>query len=263
MSCQFRIIDFNYVWQLPTVITATTEDPSFPVDNLKNFSRSYPLRTTSDEDQAILIDLMTAEEVDTFAIVFDPTVGSKLTSAAVITLQGSATNSWGSPGYSQVVTFDEDYQVYSLFLNTAQEYRYWRVLIDDPNNAYGYIEVPKIILGKATQLTRCPEIAFNIEYADKSTVKVTDYGHAYSDVYPMLSSLDISYKVMPDSDLDQLRESFELVGKTTPILACLDTDAEIFDKDRFIIYGRIDGNIKAKHQVRGLFDSSLSISEVI
>lgn len=264
MSCQFRIVDFNYTWQTATEFFTSSEDASFPASNLKNYSRSYPFRTEDDSgDQYVVIDIKTAEEIDTFALLFDPVVGSKLTQAATVTLQGSGTNSWASPGYSQVVSFDETYGLYSLFLDTAQEWRYWRVLITDPNNAYGYIEMPKIVLGKATQLLRCPDVAFSWEYADKSQVKTTDYGHAYADVYPTLSNLDITYKFMTDPDLETLRASFMLVGKSTPVFCALDTAEEIFDKDRFVVYGRIDGNIKSKHIAKGLFDSAVSITEVI
>lgn len=257
----FRILDYNYTWQDNVDLTASTADANFPVSNLTSTLRCKVWRTTSNTDQTVVIDIKTSEEIDSFIMWFHPLDGCKLTSDAVITVQANATNNWTSPAVSVTATLDDDFEVASYFWSTAQEYRYWRVKITDPTNDLDYIEVGKIFLTKATQLSQCPDIGFGYGNDDLSTVTRTEYNQVYADVKPNVKSLDLNMSLLTYADWETLQDIYDRVGSTLPIAISLDTDEALYDKDRFIIYGTLSGDFNAKHRVVTYFDQSIKIKE--
>lgn len=256
-------MDFNFIFQDSVSLTPSSEDAEFPASNLRNQSRAYPWRTTGTEEESLVIDLKTSEEIDSAAIFFDPTVGIKLSEAADIRIQASATNLWTSPAVDQAMTIDEENGVISHFFSTSQSYRYWRLFIDDPVSGYTYIEIPKLILTKATQLTQGPKQGFGFKVSDQTKNQKTEYGHEFSDVYPSLKSMDFSFEAISDDDMESLRQVFERVGSVRCIAVSLDSEEEIFDKDSFLIYGKLRGDFQAKHSVFSYFDSGLTLEEII
>ena len=72
---EFRIMDFNYVFQSNVDLTASTADSNFPVDNLTSTIRSKVWRTTSVTAQSLVIDLKSTEEIDSFVMFFHPLDG--------------------------------------------------------------------------------------------------------------------------------------------------------------------------------------------
>jgi hypothetical protein len=263
MSCEFRILDFNYAWQDGTAIAATSTDPQFPVSNLKNQIRAFAWRSTSTTAQALVFDLKTTEAIDSVVLLFDPFVGNKLSSAAIVKIQASHTNFWGAPPIDQVLTIDETNGVASHYFTSDQSYRYWRLYIDDPVSGYSYIEVSKLFLAKATQLTQGPDRGFSYSVADQSKNQRNDYGHEYSDIYPNRKSLDLDYTALTLADQESLLNIFERLGSVRALLVDIDSTSEIFDKDRFFIYGKLKGQIQSKHKVFSYFDSGIAVEETM
>lgn len=256
-----RIIDYNYVVQSTVDLTASTASSSFPVSNLKSLHRTKVWRSTNNTNQTVVIDLKTSEEIDSVVVLFHPLDGNKLTPDAVISMQGNATNEWSSPAVSVTLTLDEDFEVASYFWSTANEYRYWRLKVTDPTNESDYIEIGKVILGKATQLSQCPEIGFSYMNDDLSSVSRTEYNQVYSDVKPNVRSFEFNYNILTYADFETLQDIYDRVGSTVPVLLSLDTGEALFDKDRFIIYGNLDGAFNAKHRVMNYFDQPMKIKE--
>lgn len=263
---EFRIMDHNYAFDPVTTITATTSDANFPVSNLAHPFRSRVWRSSSVATaQRIVFDLGSTEDIDSFALLFNPIAGEgiKLTDAATVKLQANATDSWGSPAVNQTVTIDNVYDLYTHFFATAQSYRYWAVEVTDTGNAYGYIEIAKVILSKATQLGQTPEIGFVDTLDDQSKTQETAYGHRYADVYPTRRSLEFNYAAMSEGDIASLQAIFRRVGKVTPIAVALDPTATLFDKDRFVLYGYMNDNFKSSNRFYSYFDSGLRVEEAL
>jgi hypothetical protein len=263
---EFRILDDNYAFDPSVIITATSEDPNFPASNLRRYHRSRVWRSaTVDSPQRVVFDLRSIEEIDSFALLFNPIRGEgvKFSDSAVIRLLASATNVWSSPAVDVTLTLDQDYEVITHFFTTAQSYRYWAVEVSDPGNAYGYIEIPKIILSKSTQLSQAPEIGFSDTLEDQSKTDETAYGHRYADLYPTRRSMEFSYSAMTSDDIETLQRIYARVGKVTPIAVALDPTETLFDKDRFFLYGYLNSSFKAGHRFYSFFDSGLSIEEAL
>lgn len=264
MSCDFRIIDFNYVFCDQTDITVSSESPDFPVENLKNFSRAKTFRTASvSGTQDIIFDLKTIEEIDSFMIFFNPLEEIKFSPGAEIYLQASATNVWTSPPVDVLLSIDEVNGVISHFFDTDQTYRFWRIKIVDPFNTWGYFEIPKIVLGRKIQLDRVPEIGFSFLIKDLSKSESTAYGHKYFDIYPNLRSLGFDYNVFTYQNLELLSQSFDRVGTVSPIAIVMDGSENLFDKDFFLIYGTYTDSMKVSHLFKNYFKVPQTIEEFI
>jgi hypothetical protein len=216
-------------------------------------------------EESIVIDLSTTDAVDSFAFLFNPmtTQGNKFSQSAVLKLQANATNSWASPSVDVTLSADTVYDVITHFFSADQNYRYWRLKIVDPTNAYLYVEVSKLLLAKSTQLTQLPESGFSISSKDLSKVISNDYGHEYTDLYPSQMQIQFSYKTLTSADVESLRTVYARVGRATPLGLALDPTESLFDKDRFFIYGKMKEDFKAGNVFLDYFDSGLSVEEML
>jgi hypothetical protein len=216
-------------------------------------------------EESIVFDLTTAEAIDSFAMLFNPIAGEgvKFSDAAVLKLQANATASWSAPSVDVTLSIDATYDVITHFFSSDQTYRYWRLKIVDPRNAYLYVEVPKVILSKATQLGQLPEIGFGYSLRDQSKITETAYGHRYSDSYPARRAYEFNYEAMAEDDIETLQQIFERVGNVTPIAIALDPLATVFDKDRFFLYGYLNDQFKTSNRFYTYFGSGLRIEEAM
>jgi hypothetical protein len=263
---EFRILDYNYAFDPSVTITATSEDSNFPASNLSKYSRARVWRSSSIATaQRVVFDLQTIEDIDSFAILFNPIQGEgvKLSDTAVVKLQANATNVWTSPSVNVTVSLDDTYDLITHFFSSVQSYRYWAVEVTDTSNAYGYIEIAKVILAKGTQLGQTPEIGFNDTIDDQSKISETPYGHRYADVYPGRRSFSFSYSAMTKEDIETLQSIFARVGRVTPIAVALDPTETLFDKDRFFLYGYLSDKHKSGHRFYSYFDSGLELTEAL
>lgn len=211
--------------------------------------------------ERLVVDLRTSEEIDSFAAIFSKSVTSKLTEEAVVKLKYSATPSWDSPAGEVTLSYDETYNLITHFFSSAVEYRYWCVEIVDPKNPYLYVELPKLFLTKATQLTQVPQIGMAITTKDLSKGENTAYGHRYTDVYPALGTFDFKYAALSSTDLATLEDIFARVGSSCPVFIALDSTASVYDKDRFFMYGYLNEELKRSNVFYTYFDTGLVLEE--
>lgn len=261
---QCRILDTNFVFDSTVTLTASSASAAFPVSNLKRYHRYNAWRTTGVTSENVVIDLQTAESIDSFAMVFDPVEGIKFTSSATIKIQANATNVWTSPAVDVTLTIDNDYSVITYFWSSAQSYRYWRLTMADATNTYGFLEVPKLILSASTQLTQMPEMGFKEFNKDTSRVVQTDYGHRYADSYPTIRSLELAYKEITEADKQSLYAIYRRLGRTTPLAIALDPTESFFNnKDEHFFYGYLNNDFEPAQVFSTYFDANLAIVEAM
>lgn len=265
MSCDVRLVDFNYVFESETDIFVSSTSTDFPKDHFKEYIRSKVFRTSAvTGTQYVTFDLKTIEEIDTFTMFPHPMEGFKFSTGAVIKLQANATNEWSSPAVDITVSVDEESEVISHFFNTDQTYRYWRIAVTDSLNAYGYLEFGKIFLGKKLVLSRVPSIGFTLKTEDQSRVSNTAYGHKYFDIYPNIRTIEVELTLMDEQDAYKWLDSFDRVGRVNPVLLSLDSQGTIFnDANRFVFYGTYEDNFEHEHVVRNRFTMPLVIGEML
>lgn len=256
---------FNILWNTGTN-TATSVGPSigFPVSANSTGATTYTGSLVAiHTEESVIVDLGSALTVDSVAVLFDPIDGSTLSASGTLTIQANASSVWTAPSVSQALTIDAQDTVATHFFSSNQSFRFWRLKIVDPTNTAFHIDIPKLVLSDATTLTQLPEAGFTYTREDLSKIEKTDYGHVYADVLPKLRRLSFDYKYLLYSDLESLIDLFNTVGTHTPFCISLDSAEELFDKDRFFIYGRFTKDFGTKHVVTNMFDTSFEFEEVI
>ncbi len=241
-----RFLTTNFVTEDATVITPFTEDTNFPASNLKHPFRSKRWRSANATNERVVFDLITTEDIDSVVILWPKEDGIRLSNTAVITIQANATDVWTSPAVSEVLTINNDYVMASHYFTTDQSYRYWRLLITDPGNAYGYIEVGVVWLGKGLDIPNAQN-GFKYNLLDMSKSVQTDFGHSYVDEYPLTASLEFSYQYLDYSTVQILENAFRTNGNREPVLVVIDAEEDVFDKDHIVVYGKMKNSFGLNH----------------
>jgi hypothetical protein len=191
-----KFLTTNYCSEDATVISASNINASFPASNLKHTFRSKRVRTADGTTTlAVVLDLATTEAVDSVVFLWPKEDGIKLSNTAVVKIQANATNVWTSPAVDQTLSIDNTYMVASYFFNSDRNYRYWRIYISDPGNAYGYVELGKCWLGKSLSVPNAQN-GFKFRLVDTTKVTRTDFGHQYADEYPLVASVQVAYNFL-------------------------------------------------------------------
>lgn len=251
----------NYCNQDSVTFTASTEDSEFPVENLRDQLRSKVWRTTLVDDQSVIVDLGTEEEIDSFAVLFRANQVIRLTGGAVIRIEGNASPSFASPLYSQVLTLDNENGVISHFLETPESHRYWRLFIDDPGNPYGGLEIAQLVLGKALKFDGAAR-GFKWGLIDPSNSQRTAFGQKYSDVLPTRKTFEFELPIEDFDHFEDAIEFYESVGITESFLTSLDSAEAIYtNKDRFLIWGTFEENFNATDIPSAFFTMGFKIEE--
>ncbi len=123
-----------------TAPTALTTDLLYPVVNVQNQRLAKRWRSTSATGQTIIIDLGSAQAVDTIAVL-----GHSLTTSAVVSIDANATDSWGGPSFTTALTALTGPIL--KYLSAAQTYQYWRFNLSDASAASNYVEAGRLWLG--------------------------------------------------------------------------------------------------------------------
>jgi hypothetical protein len=127
------------------ILTSSTADGSYPLANLIAMPISKPFRFLTPTSQWINLELPGALSIDCFALI-----NTNLTSAATITINaGSVSNPDGSQ-YTTTLPWRQHDNF--KFLSAPQTYRYWKILVSDPTNLDGYIQIGYAMLGNCTTL---------------------------------------------------------------------------------------------------------------
>lgn len=257
-----RLMTTNFCSEDQTVITASSVDSNFPVANLKHQFRSKRWRSTGVTSEWVVFDLQTTESIDSVVFLWPKEDGITLSNTAVVKIQANATNVWTSPAVDQTLTIDNTYVLASHFFSTDQNYRYWRVVIQDAGNPNGYVELGVVWLGKGLSIPNAQN-GFKFELQDTSVHTQTAFGHDYTDEYPQVATLTFQYKTMDYSDIQTLENAFRQNGTRLPVLVALDPLAGVFNANHFTVYGKMGPSIPLNHIMYNIMDTSaLTVTEL-
>lgn len=155
--------------------SALTDVATLPAANLGTANRRRACRTTGVASQWFKANLGSAQAVGAVAIV-----SPNITQAADITIQGNAADAWGAPTFTQVLA-PWDYAKSGVLVAwfAAQTLAWWRVVIDDPTNPDGYLQVGLIALGPSVAFARAPQ-DLRFTRVDPSPVEYAPSGTPYT-----------------------------------------------------------------------------------
>lgn len=209
----------------------------------------------------ITFDLRTIEEIDSIVLLWPKEEGIRLSESAVVKIQANALNTWGNPAFESTITLNRDFQLAEMFLEEPETYRYWRVEIIDPKNAYLYVNLGVVMLGQHENVEN-PSNGFVYTLVDQSMVRRNDYGHEFVDEYPLRAELSINFDLLDVEAVEALEKVFRYCGNRKPVYISLDHDESVFSAGHFSIYGKLPASHTANHIIYNLFNTSTVISEI-
>lgn len=212
-------------------------------------------------EEWVTFDAITSEPVDTIALFWPKESGIKLSDSAIVKVQANATNNWSAPAINVTMTIDNDYMVASHLFSTDQSYRFWRVSIIDPSNAYLQVELGVFYVGKSLTVQDADN-GFTFTTKDTSKTYQNDFGNMYVDEYPMENTLDLDFTVLQYQEAKTIENAYRQNGLRKPVLVILDPTEIVFSKNHFLVYGKMTKPVEIKQVSYDIFNTSLVIREI-
>jgi len=184
-------------------------------ERLLDWDRDSRYRSSALESpNTITIDLVSSQEIKAL-VIYD----HNFTSNATITLKGHTSDSWGSPDFSEAVTWASDKILH--YLSSATTKRYWRLEVTDAGNSDNYIEIGELFIG--SYFEPAETFQFRTGARDiKSIIKQnkTAFGVAKKRFFNF--QRDFKYKLNHISDIDSYIDMIETIidrsdGSITPV----------------------------------------------
>ena len=192
---------------------------------------SATLTRTSDflrinSSEWLLWDMGLSTNPKAFIVIGPRNSPLKISPSATLTLQASHSDAWTTPGFEQVLTYNDQaiYHVNSAGIGD-QAYRYWRLKIED-ENPNGYIEIGAAFLGNYFNPSRGRvQFPFSFNVIDDSDTIVSEGGQTYSDIKQTTASYQLSWFGLEKEDVEEFEEQFQEYGTNKPFFVALDSDA--------------------------------------
>lgn len=211
-----RLFYDNLIDKAGVVVTPITEATGFPAYNVLNGQRSWIYRTLATVAlEAIVFDLGSAKSV-TSVILLDHTLTA---GDSLIKLQGNASDSWGSPSFSQTLTWSADV-ISAVF--ASQSYRYWRVTFTKASSGVTR-DIGRIFLGTYFEpVDTADHNGYERDTDDLSISSRSTGGQDYSEARSQSRVLKLSFDRSPDADKLGFVALADLCGKHTSFFLQVD-----------------------------------------
>lgn len=209
--------------------------------------------------QEIVIKAEQASNIDTFAIL-----GHNLTEEAVIQLQANISNNFAAPPVTINIPWRKENIVWLNEL--GGEYEYYKISILDPTNPCGYVELGRIIGGRAFIVTNNEDIrdAFTIGKQDMADQMKSEGFFRQSNQRVKIRTLSASFSKLEtklglsNENFLGLREMFDYVGQTVPLLTVIDRG----NPDLFTAWGQFSAIPSESYTTNEFMTSSFKFLEV-
>jgi len=222
-------------------VTTNSDTTDLPATNLQNAIVRRPWRTAGTTQMAWAVyDLGTATAVDMIAVF-----GHNLTSVALLTIQGNASDSWGSPSLNVGLTIpaNADSVLFEKAVSFATgTYRYWRLAVQGANDGT-YWEVGRLMAGQYFEPTVPQDLRAQRSIEDPSITDRADGMQTYSREVDQFYVYRINQTNLSQGDRDSWLAMFQNRGTRLPMAIAFDpTNDHRFNRDT--IYGKIASPLK-------------------
>jgi len=206
-----------------TTITPSSEDSNFPFETalfdkrLTRFGRTL----------GIISENIVFYNSDGFAFDEVLIANNNFTDSATVTIQANASDSWGAPSVSQVLTkYNNDYYYYTF--DSVQEYDYVRLLIADSTNTDDYLKLTKIYIGDSITM---PGInpSVDLPITTNSKVYENETGQIYTDKRTQMYGATVKFPIITETQRQSIKTMFTRVDITEPFFLLIwedDLDVE-------------------------------------
>jgi len=245
--------DINIIENSPTLVG------DFAPENITTESVRHCWRTAEIlTPQFITIKAENVSKIDTFAIL-----GHNFSEDAIIKIEANIADYFAVVPFSINVPWQADNIV--LTTEFPEEYEYYRITVLDPTNPCGYIQMGRVVAGRAIIMQNDEDItdSFSVGYKDHSETMSSQGFFRVSNENIIARSLSCQFSKLytvygKDANYLNLRSMFRNVKTTRPFLTILDRK----DPARLAMWGRLKSLPNDSFTVNNFVNMNLSIEEV-
>jgi len=209
----------------------------FDKSNLNTESTRHRWRSTDILNwQEIVIKAEKVSNIDTFAIL-----GHNFSEDAVVQLQANISNNWLAPPITITIPWMRENMVWLEEL--GGQYEYYRIRVLDPTNPCGFVEIGRIVGGRATTMLNNEDITDSISISTKDYAEQmrTEGFFRQSNQRVKARTLSVKFakldtKTGNNDNFTNLRTLFDYVGISVPFLTIVDRQ----DPSLFTAWGQMD-----------------------
>lgn len=208
--------------------TDHTGGASYVSDNAVYHSREW-----------LLWDLQTSEDVDIVS-AFD---FLELAAGGEVRIEGNATDDFSSPTFSQVLQAGS-YFATDVF--ATQTFRYWRLVVDDPQNPEGYSRLSYVHFGPELEIGSNFLFGYTRGRNELTDVSMNYRGNTFVDVNSSLHFWDTEW-VVEDADRTALEEALDTLKVGVKFVFLFDPDTD--ETDQELVY--IENSVRFRQATIG------------
>jgi len=193
---------------------ALSTDLLYPVVNIQNGRLAKRWRSTSPTAQTIVVDLGSAQSIDTVAVL-----GHNLQSSAAVTIEAHTSDSWAAPALS-AITLTYNTAAILQYWGSAAVFQYWRFTLDDATNTDGYVEAGRLWLGTYMAFDPASEVGFTVSKRRSDTVVYGRDRQKYATEGVGWRSFDLSFPQTAGTALTAIQTMYDTVGVHGSVIFC-------------------------------------------
>ncbi len=220
--------------------TALTTDLLYPVENMQNQRLAKRWRSTDASAQTIVVNLGSAQAVDTLAIL-----GHNLQVSATVIVEAHTSDSWGTPALS-AITLTYNAGAILKYLAAAQTFQYWRYTLNDPTNTDGYVEVGRPWLGTFLAIDPSSLDSFTVTKKRSDTVTHGRDRQKYATEGVGWREFNLSFPRTGGTALTAVQTMYDTVGNHGSVIFSNFDSLRIYDLVE-PVYSSIVGEIDFRH----------------
>lgn len=239
-------------------LTTGAENAQFPLNNVSNDSPSVKFR--SDGNTVVMeIDLLQTRDIDTLALVGDPTESFGMTAVSYKT--AATTDFSGSPVYNLTLVPSQNLG-YSYI--TEVSHRFVEITFTGQGS---YVEVGSIFIGKRINLSQnnLSIGSFSYGYRDQSRVRTNNYGQKFINELPIVKTLGGTIEFCTKAEQETLDDMFIRHGKHEPLWMIVDMNSESINEgaSKLTVYGYLEAIPSWSATGGQTYNASLNVRQAI
>lgn len=199
-------------------LSATTEDSDYPVENIQDIRTKKVYRSTDDDDERIVFS---GSATASYVVILN----HNFTSGSTIKIEGNNTDSWGSPSFSETITYNSGIMIHSF---TEATYSFWSLSIDNASNPDTYIEVGFVFIGTYLQMPKMKRDQTLPKNVD-TYQKIGRGGNVFGGINYNYRNFGVNFNYLTNTQRQSINTMFETVGDVTPIILLPWTDRTFED----------------------------------
>ncbi len=232
-------------------ISASSATSGLPVSNVTHELIRRVYRTEGNKNEWILFEFAAATTIDYLFLG-----GHNLTKDAIIKWEGNSADSWASPALQVTLNSATDGQGATIgksayFWDTGQEYKYWRLYIEDSTNATTSLDIGRIMAGRAIEPTYNVRQGFSMRTVDPSRTQTVAGRQGYANKRDRYDVWTYTQGHMSSTAMDEIYGIYNTVGEHTAFVVALDPDTR---PNHHTYYAQFEGDLNRTQRFGSNFD---------